>query len=107
MAVITYEALSNALRLSPIPIYMREGLIHYVVNGYRPGHFLSAVISNDLKEACTRADDENRYRIYDYIFFLYNYAPMGCFGSKENFEAWLAIGGFNRRLEKKETTDGV
>lgn len=104
MATISYPALYQIIQTSSLPRRMHEGLLRYIVDGYRPGGFLSAVLANDLKQACSVADDENRYLLYDYIFFLYNYAPPTCYGSKENFEQWLKQGGFTRRLETK--TDG-
>lgn len=105
MATITYSALNQLLQTSSIPSRMREHVVAYVMDGHIPCRFVSAVLSNDLKEACITADEDNRYRIYDYVFFLYNYAPSDCFGSKDKFEKWLAQGGFNRKSERK--IDGV
>ena len=34
-----------------IPQHMRGGIERYVMNGVPPGSFLTAVLSNDLKEA--------------------------------------------------------
>ncbi len=53
------------------------------------GHFLTAVVENDLFEACNRADAENRLLLAEYVKWLYNYAPTGCYGSREKVEAWL------------------
>lgn len=73
-----------------LPSHMREGLLLYLRHGLPPGHFLMAVLSNDLAEACARADDENRRLLYDYVYFLYNHAPRAAWGSPENVEAWMA-----------------
>jgi len=86
-----------------IPSHMRGGLHRYLQHGSAPGHFLSAVLSNDLKEAVARADEENMLLLHDYIRFLYNYAPNGSWGSRQCFENWLAIGGLDGLQEAAET----
>lgn len=72
-----------------LPDYMRGGMRRYMEQRIPPGHFLTAVLSNDLMEACRRADDVNRYRLFDYCSWLYSYAPVGSFGSAENVRHWL------------------
>ena len=78
---------------SIIPERMIDGLKRYIERGIAPGHFLTAVLTNDLREACRRADDENQRLIFEYIKFLYNYAPAGCWGSPQQFAAWIKQGG--------------
>lgn len=72
-----------------IPHYMHEGLIQYLEHHTPPGQFLSAVISNDLREACERADDTNIHLLHVYIAFLYNHAPIGSWGSPKAFKSWV------------------
>ena len=78
---------------SLIPEYMIGGLRRYIENGIEPGSFLSAVLCNDLRGACECADDINRSRLFEYVKFLYSYAPAGCWGSQERFEKWLEQNG--------------
>jgi len=42
-----------------IPQRMMDAIDRYINQGIQPGHFLTGVICNDLKEAISRADDEN------------------------------------------------
>ncbi|MBT8489906.1 MAG: hypothetical protein KJN62_02540 [Deltaproteobacteria bacterium] len=72
-----------------IPARMGSGIKRYIKNRIRPGDFLSAVICNDLKESCGRADDENMANLPAYVAYFYNYAPSPCWGSKEKMELWL------------------
>jgi hypothetical protein len=67
-----------------------EALTRYVRDRIEPGDFLSAVISNDLKEACGRADHLNRRKIFEYCEWLYNNAPRACWGSSDRMNAWLS-----------------
>jgi len=78
----------NFARLCPNSV--AESLVAYIETGRPTGDFLKAVLSNDLSEACGRADHENRYRLFDIVFAIYYYAPSPCWGSKEKVAAWLA-----------------
>ena len=78
----------NALACG-IPEYMIGGLVRWIDNHIEPGDFLRAVLSNDLRAACERADETNRYCIFDYVNFLHNHAPSDCWGSPEKMGAWF------------------
>jgi len=74
---------------SKVPVHTLPGLKRYIENHIEPGGFLSAVLSNDLKESFGRADQENREHLFDIVNFLYNEAPATCWGSPEKVKAWL------------------
>ena len=57
----------------------------------RKGHFLMAVLSNDLRVAVARADPDNRKRLAQIVCYCHNEIPSCCWGSKEKVEAWLAM----------------
>jgi hypothetical protein len=80
---------------SLIPDYMIGGLRSYIEYGIEPGSFLSAVLCNDLRGACECADHVNRHRLFEYVQFLYSYAPSACWGSPKRYEAWMDEGGIN------------
>lgn len=73
-----------------VPQHMREHIRAYVEERRPIGHFLTALLSNDLKNAALRADNENRAALVDWVGFLYEYAPSNCWGSPEIVAAWLA-----------------
>lgn len=93
-----------------IPEQMRPGLLHWIEDGTPPGHFLSAVLRNDLYQAFTRADDDNVFRIQSYIKFLYNHAPGNCWGSVAHFEDWKKYHGLKETriviLDEDEVEEG-
>lgn len=89
MVEVSRERLETFARVSGIPDHMIEGLVQYVMVGRPVGHFLRAVLSNDLKEACNRADELNQHKLYGYVFFLYNYCPIGCWGSSGSYVEWV------------------
>lgn len=72
-----------------VPDYMWGAVERYFVNRIPPGHFLTALFSNDLMEAFGRADDINAANMQRWCQFLYNYAPCGSYRSPEAVRAWL------------------
>lgn len=74
---------------SGIPEHMQPTMKEYIEHRIPPGSFLQPVLENDLRTACEMADDENRYRLFDYIYFLYHKAPSECWGSPEKVHDWL------------------
>jgi hypothetical protein len=77
-----------------IPAHCQDGIRIFVLDGKIPGHFLRAVLSNDLKEAVGQADEVNLTCLHQYVRFLYNYAPAICWGSIQKIEKWAEIGGY-------------
>jgi len=73
-----------------IPNRMMGAIALYVESRKAPGGFLTAVICNDLKEACGRADDENLRNLPAFVAYFHNEAPSACWGSEEKMRAWLA-----------------
>lgn len=83
-----------------IPEHMQDGMRLYLEKGIPPGHFMTALLSNDLMGAMGRADDINRHRIFDLCAFLYNQAPIGSYGSPEKFDDWIKSGGLDGLASK-------
>ena len=79
----------NRFDYSLIPPHMMAGLRRYIDDHCPVGDFLTAVLSNDLREACSRADDTNIEIIPVYVAYLYNNAPAPCWGSPARVKAWL------------------
>lgn len=78
-----------------LPAHMQDGAIGYVLHGWEPGGFLTAVLLNDLISAAERADEQNARALYAWAVFVYNAVPVGARGSTENIMSWMAAGGLN------------
>lgn len=76
-----------------LPEHMRDGFRLYIERGVPGGSFMTAVLSNNLMAAMQSADDVNRKRIFDICLFLYNQAPLECWGSSEMVDRWVERGG--------------
>ena len=72
-----------------IPDRMMPGITRYINDRILPGQFLQAIICNDLKAACSRADDENQRNLIAYVGYFHNEAPSQCWGSKKKMMAWV------------------
>ena len=86
---INYDKLKEA----GVPDAMIGGVKRYIERGTRPGHFLSAVIVNDLYEAVGRADESNSKALSAWVKFFYNDAPGSCWGSENALNHWVQGGG--------------
>jgi hypothetical protein len=83
---------------SLLPSQIRHGVQDYVENGNHVGGFLTAVITNDLKNAFGRADEVNRERLFDIVAFFHNEAPGPCWGNPDKMQTWMAhhgLAGYN------------
>ena len=82
----------SAMSTLGIPERMQGCIIRYYENKIPPGHFLTAVINNDLRDAVERADNQNINLLKAYVMWFYNWAPS---------ESWGYEGAANRWLESQ------
>ena len=71
-----------------IPEHMRGAFQRWIEYGISPGSYGHYILSNDLKGALGQADTINRKHIFSTVSWLYNYAPIDCWGSVEAVENW-------------------
>lgn len=77
---------------SELPEGLQGGMQRYIEQGIQAGHFLTAVLSNDLFGAVNRADGNNLPRLQEIVHWIYNEAPNGCWGSSEKVAKWKGSG---------------
>jgi hypothetical protein len=84
--VSIYENLFDYSRIRPD---IREALDNWG-SGDAPycGDFLRAVLSNDLREAVGRADNDNLRTLPAIVGYVYNELPGNCHGSPEIVAEW-------------------
>lgn len=80
---VDYSTLPNPDLIGGMQLYIEEGIL--------PGHFLSAVLRNDLFEAVGRADSYNLSLIPNIVKWIWNEAPSQCWGSPEKVRAWIDL----------------
>jgi hypothetical protein len=74
---------------SELPESLRDGMQRYFRDGTRPGHFLTAVLENDLFGAVMRSDPNNLNEIPAIVKWLYNEVPLEAYGSTLRVNAWI------------------
>ena len=72
-----------------VPLTMISALRHYIDYGSPKGHFLTAVLSNDLFGAAKRADNRNFEVLAHIVCWCYNNVPQPAWGSREKYNRWI------------------
>lgn len=83
----------DRMSLYGVPEHLRHGLAFYLAHHIQPGHFLIAVLQNDLIGAIGRGDDNSIAGLKALVVFLYNGAPATAFGTPEKVDQWLSAEG--------------
>lgn len=89
----TQEILVNGepIDYSGLPEGLRWGMEGYLIHGVLPGHFLRAVICNDLEGAVFRAGDKNILLLREIVRWVNNHAPPRLHGSCELMDTWARL----------------
>ena len=85
---------------SKLPTNLQDGMQRYIENGFQTGHFLKAVLSNDLFGAVSRADNQNIKLIPDIVRWMHWEIPAPAWGSQEKVKSWEDS---FKLLEEKQT----
>jgi len=81
---------------APIPVHTRTTILNYVLHRLPPGGAITALLSNDLTGFIGRADKDHQAALRQLTWIL-GYLPIGCQGSREKVNAWLAGRSFENR----------
>jgi len=65
-----------------------EGINRHVLHHQPVGHFLTAVLCNNLREAFARADNGNQKVLFQIVSYCHNQIPGVCWGTPEKVKAW-------------------
>jgi len=81
-----------------IPEYTLIALDRWAKRGEMGGHFIQALLENDLMKAFSRADTGNRNAMDAITKYIYNRLPAYCWGSPEKVAQWPAyLQEFNQK----------
>lgn len=80
-----------------------EGIRRYVDDRIKPGSFITAVLSNNLRDSFGKGDQENRDTLFEIVRYLYWEVPGDCWGSHERVSEWL--GEVEVTVSCKDSTD--
>lgn len=88
---------SRVCVLDRIPENTKETIDQFVLTGRPMGHFVTAVMENNLMEAFGRADEFNLSAMRDIVSYLYNEVPSGAWGSPVKVRLWQEAIELQRR----------
>lgn len=71
-----------------VPELLQGGLARYLEHGCPPGSFLRAVLSNDMRGALLKGDQDSLHSLRGIVTWLHNAAPEGCWGSEAAMTTW-------------------
>lgn len=71
-----------------VPTHTLETLSNYIIHGYEPGGFVTAMLAMDMERAITTADMVNKQRIWHIGYYIMNWVPEGAWGSYAAVDAW-------------------
>lgn len=89
-----------------IPAFVQNSLLAWVNEGRGGGHFITAILENDLKNVFARGDEENVAELRNIVMWLYNRSPMICWGDPERVKVWAGhrgLKGLNDKILEKNT----
>jgi len=90
-----------------IPPLLLESLVEYVVIGRPTGHFMYAVLVNDLFQAYAHADCGSVAAMPFIVKYIFNHLPGNCWGSPEEVGEWLKRGGqYGREVQRQREMEG-
>lgn len=85
--------------MARLPEHMQEGALSYVMEGIKPGGFLTAVLENNLVRSYERADWVNTASMGEWAQWLYNSCPMPAWGGEHEVKDWIGKGGLIGRMK--------
>jgi hypothetical protein len=95
------EGLSQSF-FDVLPKRMIPAVYRYVLEGIKPGDFLTSVFENHLRLSALTADSENVKVLPQWALLVYNYTPSACHGSHEKVQEWMK----SRSLEYEKEYQG-
>lgn len=71
----------------------KESIDKYKHYGLPPGHFLEAVLSNDLSGALFHADVDNASELREIVRYINDTMPVGARGCSGSVRGWIKASG--------------
>jgi len=79
---------TTGYRADRVPDHARESIENYLMLGWNPGGFMSAMLAGDLFTAAGSGDQANGPAMQGIAKWILHSAPLGSWGSYEAVENW-------------------
>ena len=70
--------------------------------GRGAGHFVTAVLENNLSRAVSYGDERNLLDLVEITKYVFNHLPAECWGSPDRVDKWRAHRGLEGLNEKEK-----
>ena len=81
--------MSQVEKYPTAPGHILNAIADYASSRTLHGHFVTAVLANDLSQAVFRADKDSLAGLADIVRYVHWEIPDKCHGSIEKVEAWV------------------
>ena len=81
--------MSQVEKYPTAPVHILNAIADHATNRTVHGHFVTAVLENDLTEAVFRADNNSLAGLADIVRYVHWEIPHNSHGSKSKVTAWL------------------
>ena len=71
-----------------IPVHTQESITGYLIRGWKPGGFLTAMLAGDLFRAINSADPANRQMMWAIGRVIATRLPVGSWGDYDSVHNW-------------------
>jgi len=69
----------------------KSAMFNYLLHGWEPGGFLTAVLTNDLYRAALVCDFENAKNLTFVARWVYHSLPRICYGDQARMNEWCSL----------------
>lgn len=84
------DADGNNYNPHPFSEDFKESMVNYLIHGFEPGGFATAMLANDLERALYNADTHNRTVYWGIAIWIREELPARAWGSYEAVRDWCA-----------------
>lgn len=89
MPMMTFEKARQHAEYSRIPESILRSIYGYIEYRQATGHFLNAILTNNLYEAIARADKESLAALREIVVFVHMEVRADAYGSADKVQSWL------------------
>jgi hypothetical protein len=98
----THEYDTHEYSRDMVPSHAQESIENYLMHGWKPGGFMSAMFAGDLFTAAGSGDQANGPAMQGIARWIMHSAPNGSWGSYEVIENWVKdVGNIRTRFSDK------
>lgn len=89
LTYIKFDETHFGQKITEFSVETKEAIENYLIHGYSPGGFMTAILTGDLYRAVGSADISNQKYLWNVAKWIALYAPPMSFGDRERVKNWI------------------